>query len=267
MEDQTEQALPKQSFIERQLSEAITPASERAKLAKSFDDFCEEIDAQGEASPEPAKAPAEPVVAKAASVEQPATQITLQPTPPPPLDPLDQQARQMEVGAYITRHPSYKQERIATQRAYEDVVREMSRHFDADPERVKADFTDPLLTSFSPDQLTDEWFQEQVDLMRNASPIIKRKIEAKWLQVQELQARQNKKAQELAANYDTEQQQRSAQNWQAAIMAEARTQLDMRANSAPSKTFGTGRIKATRRPTRNSQIWSRTSSVRTWLSC
>jgi hypothetical protein len=195
MEDQTEQALPKQSFIERQLSEAITPASERAKLAKSFGDFCEEIDAQGEASPEPAKAPAEPVVAKAASVEQPATQITLQPTPPPPLDPLDQQARQMEVGAYITRHPSYKQERIATQRAYEDVVREMSRHFDADPERVKADFTDPLLTSFSPDQLTDEWFQQQVDLMRNASPIIKRKIEAKWLQVQELQARHGRRPQ------------------------------------------------------------------------
>jgi hypothetical protein len=108
MEDQmdTAQAPLKQSFIEQQLSAAITPAAERAKLAKSFDDFCEEIDAQGEASPEPVKAPPEPVVAKAAPVEQPATQITLQPTPPPPLDPLDQQARQMEVGAYITRHPS-----------------------------------------------------------------------------------------------------------------------------------------------------------------
>jgi hypothetical protein len=226
MEDQTEQALSKQSFIERQLSEAITPASERAKLAKSFDDFCEEIDAQGEASPEPVKAPPEPVLAKAAPVEQPATQITLQPTPPPPLDPLDQQARQMELAAYITRHPTYKQERIATQRAMEDVVREMSQYFDSDPNQVKAQFTDPLLTSYTPDQLSDEWFEEQADMMKKASPITRRKIEAKWLAMREAQARQNKKAEELAANYDADQQQRANQNWQAAIMAEATNALN-----------------------------------------
>jgi hypothetical protein len=228
MDDKTDtrEASPRQSFLDTQLSEAISPPAEKEKLRKSFESFCEELD-RGESAPEPAKAPAEPAAVEAAPAKQPVTQIALQPAPrPADPDPLDAQARQLEVGAYVTRHPDFKQERIATQRAYEDVVREMSRHFDADPERVKADFTDPLLTSFTPDQLTDEWFQEQVDLMRNASPIIKRKIEAKWLQVQELQARQNKKAQELAANYDTEQQQRSAQNWQAAIMAEARTQLD-----------------------------------------
>jgi hypothetical protein len=134
--------------------------------------------------------------------------------------------RQYEVWASVTRHPDYKRELITTQRALEDVVREMSQYFDADPARVKEDFTDPLLTSFTPAQLTDEWFEEQAELMKKASPITKRKIEAKWLAMREAQARQDKKAQELAANYDTEQQQRANQNWQAAIMAEARTQLD-----------------------------------------
>jgi hypothetical protein len=81
------------------------------------------------------------------------------------------------------------------------------------------------LINFTPDQLTDEWFQQQVDLMK-CPEVVKRKVETKWAQVQELQARQNKKAQELAANYDVDQQQRANQNWQATIMAEAKTQLD-----------------------------------------
>src|SRR5260370_5706783 len=219
MEDQTDtaQAPPKQSFIEQQLGAAITPAAEREKLNRSFDAFCEELDAQGEASPEPIKAPAEPAAVEAAPVKQPVTQIALQPTPPRDPDPLDQQARQMEIGAYITRHPSYKQEKLATQAAYEECIQEMSRHYDAPAEKVREEFLDPLLKSFTPDQLTDEWFSQQVELM-NAPSITKRKIEAKWAQVQELQGRQNKKAQDLAANYDADQQQRAAQNWQAVIM-------------------------------------------------
>jgi hypothetical protein len=114
----------------------------------------------------------------------------------------------------------------AAQRAKEDVVREMSLYFDAPPEQIKSQFTDPLLTQFTPDQLTDQWFEEQADLMTKASPITRRKIEAKWLAMREAQERQSKKEAELAGNYDAEQQQRATQAWQAAIMSEARTQLD-----------------------------------------
>src|SRR5260370_8139481 len=83
------EAPPRQSYVEQQLSAAITPATEREKLNRSFDAFCEEIDAQGEASPEPVKAPAEPAAVEAAPVKL-VTQIALQPTPPPPHpDPSD----------------------------------------------------------------------------------------------------------------------------------------------------------------------------------
>ncbi len=218
------EAPPRQSFIEDQLSSAITTPRERDKLNASMDAFFKEID-ESESPPEVEKTPVQPVQAQTpAPIEQPVRQIALQPTPPPP-DPLDQQARQMEIGAYITRHPSYKQEKLATQAAYEECIQEMSRHYDAPAEKVREEFLDPLLKSFTPDQLTDEWFSQQVELM-NAPSITKRKIEAKWAQVQELQGRQNKKAQELAANYDADQQQRAAQNWQAVIMAEATTLLD-----------------------------------------
>jgi hypothetical protein len=85
MEDQMDkaQAPPKQSFIEQQLGAAITPAAEREKLSRSFDAFCEELDAQGEATPEPLKAPPEPVAVEAGPVEQPVRQIALQPAPRP----------------------------------------------------------------------------------------------------------------------------------------------------------------------------------------
>ena len=190
-----------------------------------MDAYFDEIDS-AEAAPEPAVASPEPATVETEPVKQPVTQIALQPAQPPPdPDPFDQQAHQLEVMSYITRHPDYKRERIATQRGYEDCVREMAKYFDSPAERIKADFVDPLLKDFTPDQLTDEWFQQQVDLM-NAPSITKRKIEQKWAEIQSQQARQNKKAQDLAANYDSDQQQRANANWQAAIMVEARTQLD-----------------------------------------
>jgi hypothetical protein len=51
MNDKTDttEAPPKHSYLDTQLSEAITPPSEREKLRQSFDAFCEEID-QAEAS-------------------------------------------------------------------------------------------------------------------------------------------------------------------------------------------------------------------------
>jgi hypothetical protein len=104
--------------------------------------------------PEPIKAPAEPAAVEAAPVKQPVTQIALQPTPPRDPDPLDQQARQMEIGAYITRHPSYKQEKLATQAAYEECIQEMSRHYDAPAEKVREEFLDPLLKSFQSGPIT-----------------------------------------------------------------------------------------------------------------
>jgi hypothetical protein len=223
------EAPPKQSYLDRQLSEAVTPPSERAKLNASMDAFFKEID-EGETAPEPVKgAPLEPVAVEAAPepTKRPVTQIALQPAPRPvDPDPMDQQAKQMEILAHITRHPDYKQERVATQRAMEDIVREMSLYFDAPPEEIKNNFTDPLVTQFTAEQLTDEWFEEQAGLMKKASPIMKRKIEAKWLAMRESQARQNKKAQELAQSYEAEQQQRATQSWQAAIMAEATSQLN-----------------------------------------
>jgi hypothetical protein len=228
MEDQMDkaQAPPKQSFIEQQLGAAITPAAEREKLSRSFDAFCEELDAQGEAAPEPVKAPPGPVAVEAVPVEQAVRQIALQPAPrPADPDPLDAQARQFEIWASVTRHPDFKRERIATQRAYEECVREMSRHYDVPEEEVKAKFTDPLLKDFTPDQLSPEWFQEQVNAMK-APEVVKRKVEQKWAEMMLQQERQNKTARELVDRYDADQQQRANQNWQAAIMAEARTQLD-----------------------------------------
>src|SRR5271170_1549847 len=122
------EAPPKQSFIQQQLGAAITPAAEREKLNSSFDAFCEELDAQAEAPPEPAKTSPEPVAVEAAQAkQQPVRQIALQPAPrPADPDPLDAQARQLEVWAHVTRHPDFKRERVATQRAYEECVREMS---------------------------------------------------------------------------------------------------------------------------------------------
>jgi hypothetical protein len=223
LRDSTE-APPRQSFIEDQLSSAITTPRERDKLNASMDAFFKEID-EGESPPEVEKTPVQPVQAQTpAPIEQPARQIALQPTLPPP-DPLDNQARQMEVGAYITRHPSYKQEKLATQAAYLDCIQEMSRFFNAPAEQIKEQFLDPLKNHFTPDQLTAEWFQEQVGLM-NCPEVVKRKIETKWAEVMLLQERQDQKARELAANYDADQQQIATQNYTATLRSECENALD-----------------------------------------
>lgn len=224
----TAEAPAKQSYLETQLTEAVTPPSERAKLNAAFESACQEWDAQGEAPAEPVKAQPEPAAVEATPVAQPRANIALQPTPrPADPDPMDEQARRMEVGAYIARHPDYKRETATTQRAYEDVVREMSQHFNSDAAEVKKQFTDPLLSGdYTPEHLTDEWFAEQEKLMTNASEITKRKIELKFMAMKEAAERRNKKAEELAQTYDNDQQQRAARNWEALIRAEATNALD-----------------------------------------
>jgi hypothetical protein len=132
----------------------------------------------------------------------------------------------MEVGAYITRHPSYKKEKLATKAVYEDCIEEMSRYFDAPPEEIKSRFIDPLKKGFTPDQLPAEWFQEQVSLMSKAPEVVKRKIETKWAEVMLAQERQDKIARELAANYDADQQQIATQNYAAVLRAEAENALN-----------------------------------------
>jgi hypothetical protein len=108
---------------------------------------------------------------------------------------------------------------LATQAAYEECIEDMARYFDAPAEKIKEEFLDPLKKSFTPDQLPAEWFQQQVGLM-NAPEVVKRKIETKWAEVMLLQERQDKKARELAANYDAYQQQLATQNYAAALQAE-----------------------------------------------
>jgi hypothetical protein len=220
IEDSEVGASPKQHFVEPQLGAEVTPPSERAKLQRSFERFCEEIDGQVAAPPETVVAKETPPPA------EPVTRIALQPAQPTqPDDPLDAEAKRLEVEAYIKRNQDYRKERLATRRAYEQCLQEMAQYFDQPQDWVKSQFLEPLLKDFTPAQLTAEWFKEQVGAMK-APEVIKRKIESTWDDVMRLQDQENKKAEELANRYDADQRQRSAQNWEALIMAEATTLLD-----------------------------------------
>jgi hypothetical protein len=84
--------------------------------------------------------------------------------------------------------------------AYVDVIKEMSKYFDAPEEKVKEEFLDPLLSKFRPSQLPPEWWESQTLLMTKASAPIKRKIEQKIANVLLLQEKHDLKARELSEN-------------------------------------------------------------------
>jgi hypothetical protein len=147
--------------------------------------------------------------------------------------------------------------------AYVDVIREMSQYFDADPQQVKADFTDPLLESgqFNPGNIPASWWDEQSALMHKAPPAIKEKIRQKVANVLLLQERHDEAAKTLStdsnsyAKWQREQQQKQLQEgqrvWQEATrdesekalaeeafrdLAEARTRL-LAGNDSDKKAF------------------------------
>jgi hypothetical protein len=61
--------------------------------------------------------------------------------------------------------------------AYHDLLRDMAQYFDASPERVKAEFLDPLMKNWpDPASLTSDWWTSQLDRATKASPLDRQRI-------------------------------------------------------------------------------------------
>lgn len=83
--------------------------------------------------------------------------------------------------------------------AYNDVIQEMSKYFDASEDEIKSKFLDPL-KKFKVSELPPEWWEQQSDLMVKAPVPVKRKIEQKIANVLLLQEKHDLKARELSEN-------------------------------------------------------------------
>lgn len=83
--------------------------------------------------------------------------------------------------------------------AYNDVIQEMSKYFDATEDEIKSKFLDPL-KKFKVSELPPEWWEQQSDLMVKAPAPVKRKIEQKIANVLLLQEKHDLKARELSEN-------------------------------------------------------------------
>ena len=114
------------------------------------------------------------------------------------------------------------------QSEYVSAVGEMAQYFSADPERVKSDFTDPLLTQWNPQQLTMDWVESQISLMEKASDVTKERVRRKWQHIFEGQKAQEQRAQELASaeTYDAIQQERRQRQVSDAVRAEINNALE-----------------------------------------
>jgi hypothetical protein len=229
MEDQTDtaQAPPKQSFIEQQLGAAITPAAEREKLNRSFDAFCEELDAQAEASPtspEPAKTSAS---AKVTNIELVPGTAAL---PPEILAELEE-GRTARRAVGLVRSPEFIQAYVKPKDdAYLNAIEEMAQYFDAKPEIIKEQFLDPLKANFSPKTLPDEWLDEQIGLMK-APNSIKAKIKQKFEAARELEKQYEQAAATEMSRAQAEYEQKQAVR---SYMAELNSALqNVRTSTSP----------------------------------
>ncbi len=84
--------------------------------------------------------------------------------------------------------------------AYQNVIKEMALYFDAEPDKIKEDFLDPLLTKYKPSNLPAEWWDKQMEAMTKCPKSTKLKIEHKIAQVQLLQEKHDLAAKNLAEN-------------------------------------------------------------------
>jgi hypothetical protein len=181
MEDQTDtaQAPSRQSYVEQQLSSAITTPKERDKLNASMNAFFKEID-EGESAPEPAKTSASAKV----------TNIELVPGPaalPPEIVAELEEGRTARRAVGLVRSPEFIREYVKPKDdAYLSTIEEMALYFDAEPEAIKEQFLDPLKANFSPKTLPYEWLDEQIGLMK-APNSIKAKIKQKFEAARELE--------------------------------------------------------------------------------
>jgi hypothetical protein len=167
------EAPPKQSFIERQLGEAITPPEMRAKLKADMDAYFKEID-EGGSTPEPAKTPAS---AKATNIELVPGPATL---PPDILAELEE-GRTARRAVGLVRSPEFIQAYVKPKdEAYHAVIDEMAQHFTkSDPAEVQEKFLQPLKRHFTAKALDDQWLDEQLSLT-DLSDIGKAKIRQKF---------------------------------------------------------------------------------------
>lgn len=84
--------------------------------------------------------------------------------------------------------------------AYTNVIKEMALYFDAEPDKIKEDFLDPLLTKYKPSQLPPEWWDQQIEAMTKCPRSTKLKIEGKIAGVLNLQEKHDLAAKNLAEN-------------------------------------------------------------------
>ena len=173
MEDQTDtaQAPPRQSYVEEQLSSAITTPKERDKLNASMNAFFKEID-EGKSAPELAKTSASAKVTNIELVPGPAA------LPPEILAELEE-GRTARRAVGLAKSPEFVRDYVKPKDdAYHGFIDEIAQHFKSNPATVEEQFSEPLKTHFTAKALDDQWLEEQLSLT-DLSDIGKAKIRQK----------------------------------------------------------------------------------------